>query len=74
MLPGTSLLLFIAAHIHSFDRVLQKELGENVNQSPCLWSHCLVHLLNLLRQKEKSGEGWDEEDRGNEERQREEQR
>lgn len=51
---------------------MQEQLGENVNQSHCLWSHCLVHLLNLLRQKERSGEGWDGEDRVGEERQTEE--
>lgn len=41
-----------------------------MNQSH-LWSHCLVHL-NLLSQKERSGEGWDGEDRVGEERQTEE--
>lgn len=41
-----------------------------MNQSHCLWSHCLVHILHLLRQKERSGEEWDGEDRAGEERQR----
>lgn len=49
--------LDIAADFPSFHRVSQSELGRNAGQSSCLWPHCLLRLLDLLRQKRKSGEG-----------------